>query len=65
MRSLTLTSMRGALHHYLERWIDDLSDRAGRFNRSHTMLLLFLDWLHINPFIRQAMLGENAGPRFE
>jgi hypothetical protein len=30
--------------------IDDLSDRAGGFNRSHTMLLLFLDWLHINPF---------------
>jgi hypothetical protein len=35
----------------LLRWIDDLSDRAGGFNRSHTMLLLFLDWLHINPFL--------------
>jgi hypothetical protein len=34
----------------LRGWIDDLSDRAGGFNRSHTMLLLFLDWLHINPF---------------
>jgi hypothetical protein len=34
----------------LLQWIDDLGDRAGGFNRSHTMLLLFLDWLHINPF---------------
>ena len=31
-------------------WVDELGARAGGFNRSHVMLLLFLDWLHISPF---------------
>jgi hypothetical protein len=31
-------------------WVDTLANRTGGFNRSHTMLLLLLDWLRINPF---------------
>ena len=34
----------------LVQWVDELGARAGGFNRSHVMTLLFLDWLHINPF---------------
>jgi hypothetical protein len=31
-------------------WVDVIGDRAGGFNRSHTILFLLLDWLRINPF---------------
>jgi hypothetical protein len=30
--------------------VDVIGDRAGGFNRSHTILFLLLDWLRINPF---------------
>ncbi len=34
----------------LLQWIDELGIRAAGLNRSHVMLLLFLDWLHVSPF---------------
>ena len=34
----------------LLQWIDDIGSHAAGLNRSHIMLLLFLDWLQISPF---------------
>jgi len=32
-------------------WLDELAERAGGFNRSHTVVYLLLDWFRINPFV--------------
>ncbi len=39
-------------------WLDALGNRAGGFNRSHTVLLLLLDWFGINPFPAVCTFGR-------